>query len=89
VHYVAAAPDHAGKKLGYLASLATLYEFVRLKCKMAVLDTDDYRLPAIKTYLNLGFMPYHRDDTHEARWTAVDAALAAHQAPQNNAPSSI
>jgi mycothiol synthase len=77
VHYVAALPDHAGKRLGYLASLATLHEFVRLNCKTAVLDTDDFRLPAIKTYLNLGFAPYHRDGTHEARWAAIDATLAS------------
>jgi mycothiol synthase len=77
VHYVAASPNHAGKKLGYLVSLATLYEFVRLGCTSAVLDTDDFRLPAVKTYLNLGFVPYHTDDTHAERWSTVESNLEA------------
>ncbi len=77
VHYVAAAPGHAGKKLGYIVSLATLHEFARLGCTSAVLDTDDFRLPAVKTYLNLGFVPHHTDDTHAERWTTVQANLAA------------
>lgn len=71
VHYVAASPHHAGKKLGLLASLATLHEFARLGCTSAVLDTDDERLPAVKTYLNLGFVPHYTDDTHEERWKIV------------------
>jgi mycothiol synthase len=85
VHYVAASPDHAGKKLGFWVSLATLYQFVRLGCVSAVLDTDDFRLPAVKTYLNLGFVPHHTDDTHATRWAAVEGDLAARDAPTQNA----
>jgi mycothiol synthase len=77
VHYVAASPNHAGKKLGFAVSLATLYEFVRLGCTSAVLDTDDFRLPAVKTYLNLGFVPHHTDDTHAERWSVVESNLVA------------
>ena len=77
VHYVAASPNHAGKKLGYIVSLATLHEFVRLGCTSAVLDTDDFRLPAVKTYLNLRFVPHHTDDTHAERWATVQSNLAA------------
>jgi mycothiol synthase len=83
VHYVAASPHHAGKKLGYLVSLATLHEFVQMNCQSAVLDTDDFRLPAVKTYLNLGFAPHHSDDSHAQRWATVDASLAARQKPQS------
>ncbi|HZP81973.1 MAG TPA: GNAT family N-acetyltransferase [Chthonomonadaceae bacterium] len=77
VHYVAADPEHKGRRLGYLVSLAVLHEFARLGCKDALLRTDDPRLPAIKTYLDLGFEPVFIDETHVARWQKVTAALAA------------
>src|SRR5262249_36195660 len=53
VHYVAADSEHKGRRLGSLVSLAVLHEFARLGCKDARLLTDDPRLPAIKTYLDL------------------------------------
>ena len=40
--------------------LAALYEFARMGLTDAVLETDDDRLAAIKTYQNLGFQPEHR-----------------------------
>ena len=76
VHYVAADPQHAGKRLGYIITLAVLHEFIRLGCKDAVLETDDFRLPAINTYLNLGFIAEHRDESHPALWEQVGAQLA-------------
>lgn len=75
VHYVAADPAHKGQRLGYIVTLAVLHEFRRLGCKDAVLETDDFRLPAIKTYLNLGFVPEHRHETHPQRWTDINHKL--------------
>lgn len=77
VHWVAADPDYRGQKLGYIVTLATLYEFARLGCKDAVLETDDHRLAAIKTYQNLGFEPEHTHESHIARWARVAADLLA------------
>jgi mycothiol synthase len=76
LHWVAADPEHRGRRLGYIVSLAVLHELARHGCRDAALLTDDPRLPAIKTYLNLGFLPEHRDETHPARWEAVTALLA-------------
>jgi mycothiol synthase len=75
VHYVAAHPEHAGKRLGYIVSQAVLHEFIELGCNDAVLHTDDYRLPAIKTYLNLGFVPEPCHESHEERWSIVKQNL--------------
>lgn len=75
VHMVAARSDYAGRRLGYTVSLAVLLEFVLLGCQEAVLETDDPRLPAIKTYFRLGFLPVLRDESHRARWAAVESAL--------------
>lgn len=75
IHWVGTAPGHRGKRLGLLASLATLHEFVRLGCADAVLETDDFRVPAIKVYLSLGFRPEYRHATHAPRWAALAPAL--------------
>jgi mycothiol synthase len=73
---VASDPEHRGKRLGYVVSLAVLHDLRRHGCREAALLTDDPRIPAIKTYLSLGFLPALTDDTHPARWEAVAALLA-------------
>ena len=75
VHWVAVAPDHRGQGLGYLITLATLYEFKQMGLHDAVLETDDQRLAAIKTYQKLGFEPEHRHESHLERWAIVISNL--------------
>ena len=36
-----------------------------------MLDTDDFRLPAIKNYLNLGFVPVYVGENHGERWRII------------------
>jgi mycothiol synthase len=79
IHWVGTAPGHRGKRLGSLVSLATLHEFVRLGCVDAVLETDDFRVPAIKVYLALGFCPEYRHPTHAPRWAALASALTGYR----------
>lgn len=76
VHWVASDPSHRGKQLGLLATLATLHEFQRWGAKGSVLHTDDFRLPAIKVYLKLGFRPVLSHATHAPRWAKLRPALA-------------
>ncbi|MFC4807956.1 GNAT family N-acetyltransferase [Paenibacillus sp. GCM10023250] len=75
LHMVGLLPAHAGKKLGYAASLAALHQMAREGRTRAVLHTDDFRIPAIKTYLNLGFIPELADDSHLDRWIALARLL--------------
>lgn len=75
VHWVAADPGEKGKRLGYMVVLETLREFVRIGCTDALLRTDDARLAAIKTYLNLGFEPDLSPDGHRERWASVRKLL--------------
>jgi ribosomal protein S18 acetylase RimI-like enzyme len=75
VHWVAAHPEHSGKRLGYIVSLAVLRELAQLGCTDAILETDDHRLSAIVTYRQLGFLPEHRDETHLSRWEAIEAQV--------------
>jgi mycothiol synthase len=77
LHWVAVDPAHQGRKLGAVVVLAVLHEFARIGCKDAVLETDDDRLPAIKTYQNLGFRPEHREPMHVDRWAKIASDLLA------------
>lgn len=45
-----------------------------------LLTTDDFRLPAIKTYLKLGFIPDAWHESHEARWQEVMRKLSITEA---------
>jgi mycothiol synthase len=75
VHWVGADPARKGKRFGYWASLAVLHELKARGCSAAALFTDDFRLPAIKTYLNLGFLPLVTHESHPERWRKVAAGL--------------
>ncbi|MCC7017859.1 MAG: GNAT family N-acetyltransferase, partial [Rhodospirillales bacterium] len=54
LHMVGVRPRHNGKGLGYQISLACLLQMLHEGRRAALLQTDDYRIPAIKTYLKLG-----------------------------------
>lgn len=71
IHMVGVLKREAGKRLGYASSLAALHQFKRESCHNAVLQTDDFRLAAVKTYINLGFVPEIIDDNQYQRWQDV------------------
>jgi mycothiol synthase len=71
LHWVGAHQSFRGKGLGRLITLAVLHRFHAMGCTSAVLETQDFRVPAIQTYLKLGFTPELADDTHAARWAAI------------------
>ncbi len=77
VHWVATDPAFQGKGLGSAVTIAVLQEAARRGMKDAVLETDDNRLPAIRTYQHLGFLPEHRHETHLSRWSIIADMLAA------------
>ena len=68
VHMVGVVAEHTGHKLGKWVSLAVLRYLRDNGFKCAKLDTDDFRIPAVKTYLNLGFIPVYVDDRQPERW---------------------
>jgi len=76
LHYVGVLPEAQGQALGYWVSLAALHQMRREGNACAVLETHDFRLAAIKTYLRLGFVP--DTTTHESyaqRWAEIMAKL--------------
>lgn len=77
VHWVGVDPAARGRSLGAVVMNAVMARFVADGPSVAVLETDDSRLPAITSYLAQGFVPQYPDHSHEARWSDVFAALAA------------
>lgn len=75
LHYVGAYPQRSGKGLGTTVVLAVLHEFRQTGRTESILNTDDFRLPAIWTYLKLGYVPVYEDDEHITRWSAIFQAL--------------
>ena len=70
-HMVAADPDARGKGYGKLMCLVALHSLKDRGYKTAVLSTDDFRIPAIRTYLSLGFEPMYSHESHKERWEKV------------------
>ena len=64
-----------GTNSGNGLSLAVLYYFRDNGFICSMLDTDDFRIPAIKTYLNLGFIPLYVEDTQHSRWKQIFETL--------------
>jgi GNAT superfamily N-acetyltransferase len=77
IGWVAVLPEYQGRRLGAQITLAACRGARELGFAEVFLLTDDFRLAAIKTYLNLGFQPDCWHDTHTARWAAVLAHLGA------------
>lgn len=77
VHWVGTRPDHARLGLGSALLRRLLHDFDERGYPAAVLQTDTFRLPAIRAYLRFGFLPVYRVDggDHQDRWSAVFQAL--------------
>lgn len=74
IHMVAAAPDVRGRGIGHAMLRYALEKIEARGCTYSVLTTDDFRLAAIKTYLDAGFVPVIEQDPesdHRARWESV------------------
>lgn len=73
--WVAGDPAHKGRGLGGVVCAAVVKRFLDAGYTEIFLRTDDERLPAIKTYLKLGFRPFLHAPDMEERWRKVCEAL--------------
>lgn len=74
VHMVKAKESERGKGLGQVMAQYSLQTFKERKIDEVILTTDDFRLPAIKTYLDAGFLPVvhgGKDSEINKRWDKV------------------
>jgi mycothiol synthase len=69
--WLAADPAHAGQGLGRAVAGAVTARFLEAGCWPIHLYTEHYRLPALKTYLRLGYVPYLYTLEMPARWRAI------------------
>ncbi len=79
IHMVAALPACRGLGIGHAMLSRALSDLSARGATYMTLTTDDFRLSAIKTYLDAGFRPVLWPDPESdmrARWDAVVAALA-------------
>lgn len=80
LHMVGLLPEHRGHRLGALLTV----EAIRYSCHEGYhaqrLLTDDFREPAVRLYLDLGYYPLYTDPSHPQRWAALADKLNRHQA---------
>ena len=69
--WVVVHPAHRGQGLGLQVCCAVLCFARDLGYRYCYLLTEDYRLPAIRLYLKLGFEPEMIDPSHPAWWAAL------------------
>jgi mycothiol synthase len=73
--WVAVDPDHRGRGLARCVCLGVMHYASRSGHTHMFLKTEDHRLPAIKTYLRLGFVADIMDDSQPQRWREIKAAI--------------
>lgn len=71
VHMVSVADSERGKGLGNALCAIAEKHFFDNGVERAVLTTDDYRIPACKSYLKAGWVPVNHDYDMEIRWTKI------------------
>lgn len=73
--WVAGRSAHAGRGLGTAVCAAVVRRFLSAGYRRIYLNTDDWRLPALKIYLKLGFVPFLFNAGMAARWQAICESL--------------
>ena len=76
LEYVAGDSRHKGIGLGYAVCAAVTRGLLERGYERIFLTTDDWRLPAIATYLKLGYVPDYYLPDMQARWKKVMGELA-------------
>ena len=68
-------PEYRGRGLGRPISIATMHALKEEGFRRFVIFTDDFRIPALKIYLKLGWHPVYHADDMEGRWDAIGRQL--------------
>ena len=69
--WVAGHPDHAGRGLGRAVCAAVVRHLLHNGYRTLYLNPDDWRLPAISVYFQLGWAPFLYAQDMEERWGEV------------------
>jgi len=71
LHMVGAKESERGKGIGLAVCAAAVQKHLDDGCEGCFLTTHDWRLPAVKHYLKLGFMPVLNHESMRGRWTII------------------
>ena len=72
IHMVACKPEFRGMGIGKLLNDVALYALKNEDMETAYLTTDDWRIPAIKSYLKAGFTPdLTTEPDFKERWQKI------------------
>ncbi len=88
IGWIAAHGQHGGRGLGQQVAAAAVQHATGLARRPIFLLTDDFRLPAIKTYLKLGFVADLTHPSYAGRWERVFAELGTDYASYHDAHES-
>lgn len=80
IHMVACREDSRGKGYGTLLNRVAEYTLKKEGMQTAFLTTDDWRIPAIKSYLRAGFTPDLSTDDFKERWEKIYAVIEEQRA---------
>lgn len=76
IHMVASKPEYRGRGLGHLLNDVAVQVLKDTGMQTAYLTTDDWRIPAIKTYLKAGFVPdLDSEPDYKERWQKIYETL--------------
>ncbi|MGV8881538.1 MAG: GNAT family N-acetyltransferase [Rhodoglobus sp.] len=75
VHYVGVAARARGLGLGAVVTARCMTGFLERGLPTAVLETDDFRTPAVITYLRLGYIPTYRNPAEQKAWSGLFPVL--------------
>jgi len=81
--WVMGRPGHSGRGLGLTVCAAATALLLRAGYRRIHLKTDDWRLAALKTYFNLGWVPFLFAAGMKERWREVCGKLAWPFAPES------
>ena len=71
IHMVGSLPECRGKGVGNMLCAVADHVLKTTGMKTARLRTDDFRVPAIKTYLRIGFKPDLSTEDYVQRWDVI------------------
>ena len=77
IGWVAVHPDFQGRGLGKFIVGAAVAQAKELGPWPIYLHTDDFRIPALRCYLKLGFAPNNSHPSYPRRWADIFARLGA------------
>ena len=79
--WVAALPEHSGKGLGMAVCAAATARMLQAGYTRVYLLTDDFRLPALRIYLRLGYEPLLFTEGMAERWKTIEQVLGDRVVP--------